>query len=306
MPGIAEENEAIDSFLDYLALERGLTPATLDAYSRDLHQADAWALSRRGREASRLERLSRADLVEYLARLSEQGLAAGSIKRKLSALRRFFLFLVREKRREDDPSFSLRAPRGDRLLPSVLTVEQVTALIEVWDGEEPLSLRNRALMELAYGAGLRESELVDMTVDRVFLREHWVRPLGKGGRERIVPIGGSAVRWLSRYLDEVRPALHARTLRFSQFFLSYRGRPLTRMAVYNIVAKSATLAGLGGIDVHPHTLRHSFATHLLEGGADLRVVQELLGHSDIRTTEIYTNVDRTYLSEVLRTFHPRP
>ena len=303
MLGVAENNEAIDSFLDHLALERGLSPATLDAYSRDLYQVDRWAQDSRAR---RLQELSRDELSEYVAQLTEHGLRSSSVRRKLSALRRFFLHLVREKRREDDPSFSLRAPRGERMLPAVLTVEQVTGMIEAWGDDEPLHIRNRALMELAYGAGLRESELVDITVDRVFLTERWVRPVGKGRKERIVPIGGSAVRWLARYMDEVRPSLHSKTLTNSNLFLSYRGKPLTRMAVYNVVRRSAAMAGLGGRDVHPHTLRHSFATHLLEGGADLRVVQELLGHADIRTTEIYTNIDRSYLSEVLRTFHPRP
>ena len=301
-PGVS--NETIDSFLDYIALEKGLSGATIDAYSRDLYQADGWA---RDNLEKPLQHLESTELTGYSAALSELGLAASSVRRKLSALRRYFLFLVREGRRADDPAATLRPPRGERRLPDVLGVDEVTAMIEVWDGSDALSTRNRALMEIAYGAGLRESEIVGLTVDRVFLAQRWVRPLGKGRKERIIPLGGPAVHWLSVYLDEVRPDLHRMSGgRYTNFFLSYRGRPLTRMTIWNLVRKSAVMANLVAERVHPHTLRHSFATHLLEGGADLRVVQELLGHSDIRTTEIYTSIDRSYLSEVLATFHPRP
>jgi integrase/recombinase XerD len=243
------------------------------------------------------------DISAYVHHLSKSGYAASSIKRKLSAVRSFYSYLVEEGLLEADPSLLTSSPRGGKGLPDTLSPEEVKSLIEVWDGSTTLSVRNRALLELAYGAGLRESELVDITVDRVFLDELYVRPLGKGSKERLVPFGGMAARWLRRYIEKARPQLVG-PRRVRNLFLTCRGRPLSRMTVWNVVKESGRRAGIGKA-VHPHMLRHSFATHLLEGGADLRVVQELLGHSDIRTTEIYTNVDRTYLTEVLKSFHPR-
>lgn len=295
-------SEPLDAFLDFLILERSLSKHTIDAYENDLRQVENWILEKSGLS---LEHADKHLLEKYISLLSEYGLKISSIRRKLSSIRGFYGFLQRESRREDDPSFILTCPRGEKKLPEVLSVEEVVSLVEVWNDDVPLSIRNRAVLEIAYGAGLRESELIELTVDRVFLREKWVRPLGKGGKERIIPLGGIAVYWISKYLDEVRPELHNKKKRYNNLFLSYRGKPLTRMAIWNIIRKSALIAGITRISAHPHLLRHSFATHMLEGGADLRVVQELLGHTDIRTTEIYTNIDRTYLTEVLRTFHPR-
>jgi len=292
-------DDRIYSFLDFIALEKSLSPRTVEAYARDLGQAEA-ALASRGVD---LADATREDLTEYERHLAGLGLAVRSSRRKLSAVRSFFRFLAREGMRKDDPASLLRPPKGRMSLPSAVSVEAVTAMIEVWKDADPLSLRNRAILELAYGCGLRESELIDLTPDRVFLGDSYVRPCGKGGRERIVPLGGPARRALARYLDEARPAL-ARRRTFPNLFLSFRGRPLSRMSIWEIVERSAVLAGLPE-KVHPHLLRHSFATHLLEGGADLRVVQELLGHADIRTTEIYTNIDRTHLSEVMDDCHPR-
>jgi len=187
-------------------------------------------------------------------------------------------------------------------LPHAISVEAASRLMEAWSGDEPLSVRNRALMELAYGTGLRESELSGITVARIHLEEAYVRPIGKGSKERLVPLGGPAVRWLTRYIEDIRPVLIRKAT--PVLFLTFRGNPLSRMTVWNIVRQAALMSGLEG-RIHPHTLRHSFATHLLQGGADLRVVQELLGHADIRTTEIYTGVDRTYLKGVMDRCHPR-
>lgn len=292
-------NEDICGFLDHIALERSLSPRTVEAYGRDLEEASDW-FDETGRN---LADAARDDLSAYALHLAERQLALRSLRRKLSSLRGFFRYLARERLRDDDPSTFLRPPRGRTNLPSALTVEQATSLVEAWEGDDPLSLRNRALMELAYGCGLRESELIDLTPDRVFLLEGYVRPTGKGGKERIVPLGGHARRALISYIEKGRPRLTGRRL-YRNLFLSYRGKPLSRMSVWQIVSSSAVRAGLAG-RIHPHLLRHSFATHLLEGGADLRVVQELLGHSDIRTTEIYTNIDRTHLSEVMKICHPR-
>lgn len=290
----------LDRFLEAAALERGLSEQTLEAYRRDLGQASDWLRRENGKE---LSSAGPDDVSAYVYHLTKSGYAASSVKRKLSAMRSFYSYLVEEGLLEADPSQLVSSPRGVKGLPRTLSPEEVKVLIEVWDGSTPLSVRNRALLELAYGAGLRESELVNITVDRVFLEELYVRPLGKGSKERLVPMGGMAARWLRRYIEEARPILVGQR-RVSNLFITYRGRPLSRMTVWNVVRESGRRAGLDK-PVHPHMLRHSFATHLLEGGADLRVVQELLGHSDIRTTEIYTNVDRTYLTEVLKSFHPR-
>ncbi len=294
-------SEAVDCFLDYVALEKALSARTVSAYSRDLRQLEEYLTS--AQDVEFLETASPDDLSDYFNHLASKGFTSRTISRKQSAVRGFFRFLVREGRREDDPASLLRSPRGTRTLPGVLSVDQARSLVEAYGDESPLSTRNRALLELAYGAGLRESEIAELTVDRVFLEELYVRPLGKGSKERIVPIGGHAARWLRLYIDAVRPGLRGSAGQ-ATLFLTRSGRPMSRMTVWNIVRQAGLRSGIG-VKVYPHILRHSFATHLLAGGADLRIVQELLGHSDIRTTEIYTSVDRTYLSEVLRTFHPR-
>jgi integrase/recombinase XerD len=293
-------DESCDSFLEYAALERKLSDSTLSAYACDLASVSSW-MEERG--YSPLAQSDTGQLAEYAAWLSFRGYSALSVRRRLSTLRGFFRFLQNEGLRRDNPAETLHPPRMPLRLPHAVSVEAAQKLVEAWTGDTVLSLRNRALMELAYGAGLRESELIGMTVGRVHLEEALVRPLGKGSKERLVPIGGLAVRWLATYIDQARPfLLRGRASPF--LFLSYRGNPLTRMTVWDIVREAAVKAGLGD-SIHPHTLRHSFATHLLQGGADLRVVQELLGHADIRTTEIYTGVDRTYLQGVMERCHPR-
>lgn len=292
-------DESVESYIEYAALEKKLASNTISAYSNDLEQADTWFHI----NGTDLSEAITANIAEYMAFLSSTGSSVRSVRRKLSSLRGFFRYLQISGLREDNPVELLHSPKQPILLPHPLSLETVTSLIEVWSGDSPLSVRNRALMELSYGAGLRESELTGITVGRILLEEALVRPMGKGSRERIVPIGGPAVRWLSRYIDTARPVLaHGRST--PVLFLTYRGNPLSRMTVWNIVRKSAYRAGIKQ-KVHPHSLRHSFATHLLQGGADLRVVQELLGHSDIKTTEIYTGVDRTYLRGVIDRCHPR-
>jgi integrase/recombinase XerD len=221
----------------------------------------------------------------------------------MSALRGFFTYLTGEGQRADNPMERAVMPKLPSTLPDVLSPSDAAALVEAFDDSTPLSTRNRSMLETAYGCGLRESELITLTLERASLAEGWVRPLGKGGRERFVPLGSSAREWLGRYLAGARDSLLG-TCRSRVLYLGRGGRPLSRMAVWKIVRQAALLAGISA-RVHPHTLRHSFATHLLEGGADLRVVQELLGHADIRTTGIYTDIDRTWLAQVVRTCHPR-
>jgi len=297
--GLQRMDRTLDSYLEYSVLERKLASGTISAFTNDLNNLCAWLNS----SGSTLSEADTADIAEYLVFLSRSGYSPVSIRRKLSSIRGYFRYMQSSGLRNDNPAELLHSPKRPVRLPHAVSVETVTAIVEVWEGDSPLSIRNRALLELAYAAGLRESELTGITVSRIHLEEALVRPLGKGSKERIVPIGGSAVRWLSRYIDKARPLL-VRGKSVSVLFLTYRGNPLSRMTVWNIVRESAEMAGVSET-VHPHTLRHSFATHLLQGGADLRVVQELLGHSDIRTTEIYTDVDKTYLREIVDRYHPR-
>ncbi|MCD4701260.1 MAG: tyrosine recombinase XerD [Candidatus Aegiribacteria sp.] len=292
-------DECLDSYLEYSALEKKLASRTIKAYNNDLGHFNRWLTV----NGIVLSEAAAADIAEYMAFLSSSGFSPVSIIRKLSSIRGFFRFMQSSGQRIDNPTELLHSPRQPVRLPHAVSVETVAALIDVWEGDSPVSTRNRALLELAYGAGLRESELTGMTVSRIYLEDALVRPFGKGSRERLVPIGGTAVRWLSLYIDTARPLLaHGKST--PVLFLTYRGNPLSRMTVWNIVRRSAEMAGIQE-HIHPHILRHSFATHLLRGGADLRVVQELLGHADIKTTEIYTSVDVTYLRGIVDRYHPR-
>jgi len=292
-------DSTLESFLEYSALEKKLAARTISAYTNDLTHFSSWLDT----DGTALPEAETADIAEYLAFLSSSGNSPASTRRKLSCIRGYFRYMQLFGLRVDNPAELLHSPKLPLRLPHSVSIETVAAIIEVWDGDSVLSARNRALLELAYGAGLRESELTSITVSRIHLEEALVRPMGKGSKERIVPIGGAAVEWLSRYIDTVRPQL-IRGRAHPALFLTYRGNPLSRMTVWNIVRESALMAGVSTA-IHPHTLRHSFATHLLQGGADLRVVQELLGHADIKTTEIYTDVDKTYLRSVVDSYHPR-
>jgi integrase/recombinase XerD len=292
-------DKTLDSYLEYSALEKKLAIRTISAYSDDLKHFNNWLIENR----CTLPEAVVADIAEYMNFLSSSGFSPVSIRRKLSTIRGFFRYMQSSELRNDNPAELIHSPKQSLRLPHAVSVETVAALIEVWEGDSLLSTRNRALLELAYGAGLRESELTGITVSRIHLEEALVRPVGKGSKERIVPIGRAAVRWLSLYIDTVRPRL-VRGKSTPVLFLTYRGNPLSRMTVWNIVRESTKMACINKA-IHPHTLRHSFATHLLQGGADLRVVQELLGHADIKTTEIYTDVDKTYLRGIVDRYHPR-
>ena len=290
-----DTNEHLDGFLAWAVLVRYLSPNTVSAYSRDLIEAAEFV--------DDLVSSDSAALGQWLQHLSRKELAPSTIARKLSSLKAFFSYLTRTEIIASNPAARLRPPARIYTMPHCISVEEVTLLIEVWTAKNALSARNRALMELAYGSGLREGELTSLTVDRLSLDEGWVRPLGKGGKERMVPMSQPSTEWLGVYLDRWRASLAGNNSGKS-VFLTRNGNPLSRMTVWNIVHSSAVKAGVTS-RIHPHTLRHSFATHLLEGGADLRVVQELLGHSDIRTTEIYTSVSRKRLSDAVKKYHPR-
>jgi integrase/recombinase XerD len=242
-------------------------------------------------------------LREFVFHLKDIGLAPTSIRRSTSALRTYYRFLVAEGVVARDPSDRLETPRAWRTLPDVLSAKDVAAILDTIEIGEALAFRDRALFELAYGAGLRVSELITMQISHVLWEDGLLRVFGKGSKERLVPIGRNAVGATAVYLRELRPRLD-KGQGSGVLLLSARGQPLTRMGAWKIVRKYVTKAGITK-HVSPHTFRHSFATHLLEGGADLRAVQEMLGHADISTTQIYTHVDREYLRSVHKQFHPR-
>jgi len=288
-------------FEDVLVLEHGASPRTIEAYGRDVIRCAAFARSTGAADATQLTpRLLR----EYVYTLRDLGLSGATIRRNVSALRTWFRVLLAEGLVTHDPTERLETPSRWRTLPEVLTVEEVLRLLVAPNLDEPLAFRDRAMLELAYGAGLRVSEWITLAIRDVLLEESLVRVMGKGSKERLVPIGRSAIGALAVYMRELRPVLE-RGAGEGILFLNARGAPLTRMGAWKILRKYVNKAGIDRA-VSPHTLRHSFATHLLEGGADLRAVQEMLGHADIATTQLYTHIDREYLRSVHRSFHPRP
>jgi integrase/recombinase XerD len=290
----------LEGFRDFLALESGHSANTVESYLRDLRRLGEFATSRGVRDPGRLTRSFLRDFV-YL--LKDLDLSPATIRRAVSAIRTYYGFLVGEGRVKDDPSDRLESPRRGRVLPVTLSVQEVEALLGAPKVDQPLAWRDRALLELGYGAGLRVSELCALSLTDLLLSDNLVRVFGKGGKERLVPIGRSVIGAVSVYLHTMRPALDRGKSR-GRVFLNARGQPLSRVGAWGIVKRATQRAGITK-RVTPHTLRHSFATHLLEGGADLRAVQEMLGHADLSTTQIYTHVDREYLRSIHKQFHPR-
>ncbi|MQA72851.1 MAG: tyrosine recombinase [Solirubrobacterales bacterium] len=298
-------------FLAYLEFERGLARNTLDAYRTDLLQFGAF-LARRGRDALEVER---ADVADFLADLAvgvepdaegdggRPACSPATISRKTACLRSFYRHLRREELIGDDPTATLSPPSKSRKLPQVLSHGEVTKLLESARGSEPIELRDRALLEVMYGCGLRASEAIGLEAGEVDLRRGFVRPNGKGSKERIVPLGSAAANAVARYLRTGRPELVGSDPERS-LFVNFRGRALTRQGLYKIIQRHAKAAGLAG-KMSPHTLRHTFATHLLSGGCDLRSVQEMLGHADVATTQLYTHLSRERIKEVYFAAHPR-
>jgi integrase/recombinase XerD len=290
----------LEQFQDYLALESGNRANTVQSYLRDLRRMGGWVemfgVTTPAAVDSRLLR-------KFIFALKDMGLSPASIRRQVSAIRTYYAFLIGEGRATADPSERLETPRQGRTLPDVLTVAEVEKLLASPGVDEPLAWRDRTLLELAYGAGMRVSELCGLGRNDLILDDGLVRVFGKGGKERLVPIGRSVIGAVSVYLHQLRPELD-RGKSENRLLLNARGTPLSRVGAWGIVKQAAKKAGLTKT-VTPHTLRHSFATHLLEGGADLRAVQEMLGHADLSTTQIYTHVDREYLRSVHKQFHPR-
>ncbi len=290
----------LERFADALALEDGAARNTIEAYRRDLTRLAEFATSK---GISAPVGLSARVLRDFVYHLKDLGLAPTSIRRSVSAIRTYFRFLVADGHLVSDPSDRLDTPARWRTLPEVLGVDEVNRLLAAPALDQPLVFRDRAMLELAYGAGLRVSEWIGLGMGDVLMNDGLVRVFGKGSKERVVPIGRGAVASVAVYLRETRPGLE-RGAGKGRLFLNARGTPLSRMGAWKILQKHVATAGITR-HVTPHTLRHSFATHLLEGGADLRAVQEMLGHADIATTQIYTHVDRAYLRSVHRQFHPR-
>jgi integrase/recombinase XerD len=286
-------------YLDHLRAERGLAQNSLAAYQRDLARLTAFARDR-GRTTPEL---AQADLSDFIVSLGAEGLAPRSVARSVHAVRGYYRFLVREGRIEIDPMENLRAPRAFRALPRYLTTAQVDALLEGPDVATPLGRRDRALLEVLYATGLRVSELIGLRPQDIDLAVGLVTAFGKGRKERLVPLGSIARRWVEQYLDDTRPAL-LKGRRCDALFVSNRGGRLSRMGVWGIVRRHALTAGIASV-LTPHVLRHSFATHLLERGADLRSLQSMLGHADISTTQIYTYVTRERLKQIYDAHHPR-
>lgn len=291
-------DEAIDRFLDYLVVEAGLASNTIIAYRRDLnkftyhldhHQID-------------IRHVTPLQIQGFLRSLSEAGLAISSIARHLATVRMFLRYLHVAGLLERDVTTLIDSPKKWKYLPHVAHYKQIAALLESPDPEDPAHLRDRAILELLYATGMRVSELVTLKTDSINSTVGYLRCIGKGGKERIIPVGAPALEAVDEYVKILRPAL-ASPKSADALFLSRTGRPLDRTNAWRIVVKYAERIGMAG-RITPHTLRHSFATHMLQGGADLRVIQELLGHVDVTTTQIYTHVDRSHLKQIHRRYHP--
>src|SRR6266480_460201 len=291
---------SLERFRDYLALEAGNSGHTVASYQRDITRLAEYATSR-GAKAP--EQLSAPQLREFIYFLKDLGLAPTTIRRQISAIRTYFKFLVGEGLATRDPSERIESPKRWRTLPEVLTVAEIEQLLAAPNTDEPLAIRDRALLEFAYATGARVSELVALKLQDILFEDGVARVFGKGAKERLVPVGRRALGAVALYAREIRPTLDRGKAR-GILFLNARGTPLSRVGAWGVIKATARRAGLAK-RVTPHTLRHTFATHLLEGGADLRAVQEMLGHVDLATTQLYTHVDRDYLRSVLKSYHPR-
>ncbi len=287
----------IDRYLSFLSAERGLSPHTLEGYRRDLEDL-ALYLDRVGRD---LGSVDVEVLMGYLMNLAARGLSPATIRRRLSAIRGFYAFLVEMELLDSDPTEGLDNPRTWKHLPQVLSLDEVERLLQAPPGDNPRGLRDRAMLEVLYATGVRVSELVSLRLVDLDMERGFLKVLGKGKKERVVPLGEEAIGWLRRYL-EVRGELDKKGSAY--LFLSNRGGPMTRQRFWQIIKEYARKVGITK-EISPHTLRHSFATHILERGADLRSVQELLGHADLSTTQIYTHVARAHLEKIYKKSHPR-
>jgi integrase/recombinase XerD len=297
---MAADDGLLDEFCDALWLEDGLSRNTLESYRRDLRLFAVWLASERGKTLLKAERV---DLLGYLAHKFRRHAKPRSAARLLSSLKRLYQYLLREGRITADPTLQVEAPKLPRSLPKSLTEEDIERLLAAPDVDTPLGLRDKAMLEALYASGLRVSELVSVGVAQVSQDMGVVRIVGKGSKERLVPLGEEALAWIRRYVAQARPEI-LDGKRTDALFVTARGESMTRQAFWHLIRRHAAKAGLSKL-ISPHTLRHAFATHLLNHGADLRVVQLLLGHADISTTQIYTHVARERLKQLHAKHHPR-
>jgi len=291
-----------NAFKAYLKLERGLSENSIDAYLNDVGKLRQY-YEANSREF-RIKEVSDGDLYQFITWLSELGMLPNSQARVISGLKSFFGFLVLEQVIDQDPSAELESPKLSRKLPDVLNILEINALLAGIDASKPEGMRSKAIVEVLYGCGLRVTELINLRISDLFATEGYIRVTGKGNKERIVPIGYTALKYLDIYLNEVRVHQAIKTGNEDIIFLNRLGTRLSRISVFTMIKALADQIGLQK-SISPHTFRHSFATHLVEGGADLRAVQEMLGHSSITTTEVYTHLDKDYLRGIITDFHPR-
>ena len=295
-------NPYIPAFKAYLKLERSLSGNSITAYINDVQKLSQYFESLDQRPS--VKEITSADLKKFISWINELGMLPSTQARVISGLKSFFSFLMLEQIIVEDPSALLETPRLGKKLPDVLNIEEINGLIEAIDASKPEGMRNKAIIELLYGCGLRVSELTNIRISNIFADSEFVKIVGKGNKERIIPIGATALKYIKIYLDSSRVHIPVKKGYEDYIFLNRRGTGLSRISVFTIIKDLALASGLKK-SISPHTFRHSFATHLIEGGADLRAVQEMLGHSSITTTEIYTHLDRDYLRGVITGFHPR-
>ncbi|MFU0791551.1 site-specific tyrosine recombinase XerD [Virgibacillus proomii] len=294
-------NDSVEDFFNYLQVERGLAENTLVSYRRDLTQYMDYLKTMVKKDD--WEQVTRSDIIGFLYGLKDANKSSATIARHISAIRAFHQFLIRDQSVTHDPSLHIETPKKERKLPDVLSVKEMDALLNI-SGNSPLHIRNKAMFELLYATGLRVTEMITLKITDLHLTMGFVQCVGKGAKERIVPIGNIAAKAIETYLQQARGKLIKQQTDNQILFVNQHGKPLTRQGFWKILKKRAQEAGITKT-ITPHTLRHSFATHLLENGADLRLVQEMLGHVDISTTQIYTHVTKSRLKDVYKHFHPR-
>lgn len=292
---------AIEDFFHFLRIERGLSENTLSSYKRDL--TNYLQYMKDHDKTTSWDKISRTDIMGFLYMLKDQEKSTATISRHISSIRSFHQFLIREQITSNDPSLHIETPKKDRKLPDILSQDEVDRLLDI-DMNSKLSIRNKAMLELLYATGLRVSELISLKVSDLHLTMGFVQCFGKGSKERIVPLGDTAKYYLEKYISESRGSLIKKNIQEDSLFVNQHGRRLTRQGFWKILKGLTLEAGILK-KITPHTLRHSFATHLLENGADLRLVQEMLGHADISTTQVYTHVTKARLKDMYQTYHPR-
>jgi integrase/recombinase XerD len=291
----------LKEYLSHLKIEKNLSKNSIASYKIDLNKLLKFLDLEK---ITDLNNVTYTNITDFFSTLTNEGLNSSSVSRYSSSLKGFFLYLFQQKYIEENPTRNLISTKLSRSLPSVLSFSDIELILDTPDTKDNLGLRNKAILELLYSSGLRVSELLNLKISDLFLNDLVIRVTGKGNKQSIVPIGSSAIEWLEAYMIKVRPLFQKKMKSENIIFLSKRGTKLSRMSIWKIVKKYTEEAEVEK-EVHPHTFRHSFATHLLEGGADLRAVQEMLGHSDISTTQIYTHIDRDYVKQVHKDFHPR-